>query len=161
MAKGNHVFNAFDKVISNIYREIVVLDDPQRGRELDAVGGSGGDITKADANLKVRFEYLYTFFKEIRDHVNIGLMHDTQDDHPLVANDANSTKFGEEAVKFGAAVMAWATGTGATDPMDAWRQLVNKGSDPPLAQATYIKGGLERGRYAEDRGCPRALRRTG
>lgn len=140
MANGNHVFNAYDKVIYKIYREIVVLDDPERGRDLDAVGGSGGDITKADSNLKARFEYSYTFFKEIRDHGNIRLIHDTQDDRPVVANDANSKEFGEEAGKFGAAVMDWATGVGANDPMDNWRQLVNMGSDP-LAQETYIKQG--------------------
>ncbi|MGF6855864.1 hypothetical protein OKW29_004775 [Paraburkholderia sp. CI3] len=50
----------------------------------------------------------YEFFERIRGHVNIGLIHDTQDDRPVVAN----------------------------DPVDNSRQLVNKGSDP-LTQETY------------------------
>lgn len=140
MAKGNHVFNAFDKVIHKIYREIAALDDPERGRDLDAIGGSGGDITKADASLKTRFEYSYKYFKDIRDHVNIHLIHDTQDDRTVVANDANSKEFGDEAGKFGIAVMEWATGANANDPLDSWRQLVNKGSDP-LALKTYVTQG--------------------
>jgi hypothetical protein len=140
MAKGNHVFNAFDKVIAKIYGDVVLLDDPKRGREFDALGGSGGDVVEADTSFNTRFESSYKYFKEIRDHVSIGLIHKTQDDRPVVANDANSKDFGEEAIKFGAAVMKWATGASNDDPMDVWRQLINMGSDP-LAQTTYIKQG--------------------
>ncbi|MBP0590313.1 hypothetical protein J8I87_11440 [Paraburkholderia sp. LEh10] len=138
MAKGNHVFNSFDKVIHAIYRAILELDG--RGRALDAVSGSGASVTEAETVLNSRFKTSYGFFKQIQRHEKIAEIHTTQDDRPVIANDGNSKDFGNASANFAAAVMKWATTDAADDPMESWRQLVNAGSDL-AAQESYVKQG--------------------
>jgi len=138
MAKGNHVFNSFDKVIHGTYRAILELDG--RERALDAVSGSGANVVEGEAALNARFRFSYGFFKQIRDHEKIARIHATQDDRPVIAGDDNSKDFGKASKEFAAAVMKWATHDAAEDPMNSWRQLVNAGSDI-AAQEAYIKEG--------------------
>jgi hypothetical protein len=138
MAKGNHVFNSFDKVIHGIYRAILELDG--RGRDLDAVSGSGANVADADSALKSKFKNSYHFFQQVRDHERIAEIHTTQDDRAVIANDGNSQDFGRASTGFATAVMKWATTDAAEDPMDSWRQLVNAGSDV-AAQESYVKHG--------------------
>jgi hypothetical protein len=138
MAKGNHVFNRFDKVILGAYKKILALDGNER--DLDAVNGSGADVAVAEAVLRSKFKSSYRFFRQIRDHEKIALIGATQDDRPVIANDGNSQVFGRASAAFEAAVMKWATTDAANDPMESWRQLVNAGSDV-AAQESYINQG--------------------
>jgi hypothetical protein len=140
MPKGNHVFNAFDKVIANSYAQVIETFVPDLTRDLDAVGGSGGDVVAAESRLRRKLAYSFGYFEQIRDHEKMHWIHDTFDDHAVVTNDANSTAFGRETDRFKEAVTNWATVHGGNDPMDRWRQLVNTGTDP-LAQETYVKEG--------------------
>jgi hypothetical protein len=138
MSKGNHVFNAFDKVVQASYKGLLGMFG--FGREIDTVTGSGGDMVKAEATLKANFGYSYQLYKEIMQHEKIEEIHDTQDDRPVSANDANSTEFGEASKQFSDVVTKWALTDYRDDPMDAWRQLVNAGHDQS-AEADYIQHG--------------------
>ncbi|MEX3809665.1 hypothetical protein AB3X96_05230 [Paraburkholderia sp. BR13439] len=138
MAKGNHVFNRFDKVIHGAFKKILALYG--NDRDLDAVNGSGANVADAEAVLRSKYKYSYHFFRQIRDHEKIALIGATQDDRPVIANDGNSQDFGRASAAFEAAVMKWAMAVAADDPMENWRQLVNAGSDV-AAQESYVKQG--------------------
>jgi hypothetical protein len=138
MAKGNHVFNSFDKVIHNTYRDILQVVD--MGRDLDAIRGSGGNIATATESLQSKFKDSFRFYNEIVGHPKIAELHNTQDDEAVVANDPNSTGFGLASEAFSAAVMKWAMDQDGGNPMDYWRRLVNAGADK-TAQDNYIKKG--------------------
>jgi hypothetical protein len=138
MAKGNHVFNSFDKVIHRAYRAILELNS--NGSALDTVSGSKGNLDEAKEVFSSKFPSSYGFFRQIKDHKNMALIHETQDDRAVVANDGNSLEFGRASSDFEDAVMKWATTDAPNDPMESWRQLVNAGSDV-AAQESYIKQG--------------------
>lgn len=154
MAKGNHVFNSFDKVIHRTYRKILELDG--NGRALDTVSGSRGNLVKAEEALTSKFPNSYNFYKQIRDHKSMLQIHATQDDRPVVANDGNSLEFGRASSDFEAAVMKWATTDASDDPMESWRQLVNAGSDV-AAQESYVKEGSSSAEAPKGESARRAL----
>ncbi|WP_186138244.1 hypothetical protein [Burkholderia gladioli] len=147
MAKGNHVFNAFDKVIASVYYSVVGYDEAARKEDMNLIGGAGGDTdaarqkaSEAEAMMRKRFVTSYPIYREILDRDEMKWLHATQDDHPVIPNDANSRSFGEESTRFGAEVVDWATGVSNADVMVRWRQLVNLGVDQQ-AQENYVKEG--------------------
>ena len=150
MAKGNHVFNNFDKVIQNIFR--VILADQNLGREFDAINGSGGDINSARTLLQSKFPVSLRYYNEIKDHPEIKRIHETQDDKPVASNDPNSKNFGTATTKFSNAVVAWALNGTSDSPIDAWRELTTAGFDPE-AQRNYVSEAPKSQRQDRQKRC--------
>lgn len=138
MAKGNHVFNDFDGCIRSSFADF--LEEAGEGADhLRALGGSGGSVTAAQAFMASRYARSWPLLEEIRKHSNVEAMHWIQDDAAVGVSDENSRAFGDAAAVFRTATVAWAWDTAGTNPMEAWRQLVNAGVDR-IAWDRFVKG---------------------
>jgi len=127
MAKGNHVFNDFDGCLLSAFADF--LEEAGGGEHLRALGGSGGSEAAAREFMSSRYATSWPLLVEIRSRPQIRDIHWIQDDAVVGASDENSQAFGAASRAFRTAVVAWAWDAQGTNPMEAWRQLVNAGVD--------------------------------
>ncbi|HET9959101.1 MAG TPA: hypothetical protein VFQ61_31640 [Polyangiaceae bacterium] len=134
MAKGNHVFNHFEKTIRNAFEAFLTEGGVQVEDRAVDVNSAIAMPGSADAEaIRARYPRAWAKFKEIVSAPQHKEMEGMQDDSPVAANDPNSQSYGIAAAQFISGVRALASAQPGMPPGAAWQAMVKSGFDAAAA----------------------------
>lgn len=129
MAKGNHVFNHFNKTVGNAFTTFLVAAGVQVNLATALASSNSVDAT----TLLTRYPKAWPKFKEIANSAHFAHWDEMQDDQDVAADDANSLAYGKAAASFVAEVKKLAGGQSGSAG-NYWGEMLNVGYDGDAAE---------------------------
>jgi len=139
VAKGNHVFNSFDKSIISGF-EAFLLGANVVVTLSDAVNSSSSEGAKKLVSL---YPSAWPKYKEIIKSAAFTQLHKMQDSNTVPESDPNSQAFGKDSKEFVAQMGNMGKGS-SNNPGAAWKKMLASGYDGQAAYY-YIKDTLNPG----------------